>query len=265
MLGIIISIVATAIVSVLIARWQMKKNQIDHYFINSYDIGKGLTDDFPEFQLHYGNEVLTNDVKVLKGGFINTGRNDIGENGKRTEIKMLLPEGCIVKDVKVFPLERGLVVNQFKCEYEKKNEIVFCIDGLFKSDECFSYSAIIEAPTENKLLYDELKFEHRIKNTKEIQSYYVGLYDSNMDAVTSWIGIAIVLVAFIFGVYFMFNYRIVLINGGLFSLSDFRLSWRKVLFVFMYIFCMYSLAKPMFNGVFGREAHIVKVLKNYRK
>lgn len=170
MLGIIISIIATAIVSVLIAIWQMKKNRIDHYFINSYDIGKGLTDVFPEFQLHYGNEVLSKNVKVLQGRFTNSGRKDIGENDKQEKITMVLPEGCVLKDVKLSPIESGLVVEHAKMdEYKKgiikKNEIVFRVMGLFKSKESFEYSAIIEVPENLPDITNNVRFQHRIANT----------------------------------------------------------------------------------------------------
>ena len=189
MLEIVISIVATAIVSVLIARWQMKKNRIDHYIINSYDIGKGLTDVFPEFQLHYGDEVLSKNVKVLQGGFMNAGRNDIGENGKQEDITVILPEGCTVKAVKVSPLVNGLVVEHIETETKddgtkrskKKNEIIIRITGLFRSKERFKYSAIVEVP-ENMPNIDNIKFEHRIANTKDIKSYQNGSnqYNSNI-------------------------------------------------------------------------------------
>ena len=142
----IISIIASGVIAYLIARWQMKKNQIDHYFINSYDIGKGLTDDFPDFALHYGYEVLSNNVMVLQGGFMNTGRNDIGERDKKTEIKLVLPEGCAVKAVKVSPSVNGLKVcieDSQRIEEKKRNdELCFEIDGVMKSKEWFNYIAI---------------------------------------------------------------------------------------------------------------------------
>ena len=73
----ILSIIVSSIITFFIAKWQMKKNKIVHFSVNSYDIGKGLSNEFPDFQLHYGGEDLTDNVMVLKGGFMNTGRNDI--------------------------------------------------------------------------------------------------------------------------------------------------------------------------------------------
>lgn len=164
--------IAGIIATYFFTKLQMKKNRIDHYYINSFDIGKGLTDMFPEFQLHFGDEVLSNNVKVLQGGFMNTGRNDIGENGKQTLFSLILPEGCCVKAIKQSPLVNGLVVSSGIDENEK-NKIVFSIDGLFKPDECFDYSAIIETPDGIGGLYDQIKLDHRIKNTM-IQNLYLG-------------------------------------------------------------------------------------------
>ncbi len=187
MLITIISIIATAIISIFIARWQMRKNQVVHYFINSYDIGKGLTDDFPNFQLYYGNEMLSDNVKVLKGGFVNIGKKDIGDDGKTTEINLNLPKGCIVKAVKVSPFENGLIVdcpdiNKVSQNVEKQkneNKMSFVIDGVFKTKEWFNYTAIIEAPKDmNSYMYRQLKLEHRIKDTK-IKHLYLGPYYKN--------------------------------------------------------------------------------------
>jgi hypothetical protein len=175
MTGTIISIVlgiAGIIFTYFIARWQMKKSRIDHYLINSYDIGKGLTDEFPGFSLHYGNEVLSKNVKVLKGGFINIGRNDIGDDDRTTDIRIILPEGCVVKAVNVCPLGSGLIVKS-RIDEEKRNVICFRVEGLLISKECFDYTAIIEAPDDMNNIDNKLVFNHRIKNTT-IQNTYIG-------------------------------------------------------------------------------------------
>ena len=171
MLGIIISIIATAIISVLIANWQMKKNKIVHFTINSYDIGKGLSDEFPEFKLQFDGETLSKNVSVLKGGFMNTGRNDI----EKPEFTLNLPKGCVVKTIKVTPLTNNLKVKA-TINQEKTNSIQFVIEGIFISDEYFEYTAIVEVPKEIGNLVDKLTFQHRIKNTEKINNAYVGQY-----------------------------------------------------------------------------------------
>lgn len=172
--GTIISIVlgvAGIIATYLFTKLQMKRNQIDHFYLNSYDIGKGLTDVFPEFQLHFGNEVLSKNVKVFEGGFINTGRNDVGDNGKKTEITMVFPKECAVKAVKASSVGSVPIVNSYSDE--KKNIIVFSIEGLMKCKECFNYTAIIEVPENIGDLEKKLEFDYRIKNTI-IRNVYLG-------------------------------------------------------------------------------------------
>ena len=169
MVGIIISIIATAIISIIIAKWQMKKNKIVHFTINSYDIGKGLSDEFPKFKLQYDSETLSKNVSVLKGGFMNTGKNDI----EQPDFTLILPKDCVVKTIKITPSTNNLKVKA-TIDEEKTNAIQFTIDGIFISDEYFEYTAIVEVPERLGDLDDSLTFNHRIKNTEKINNIYVG-------------------------------------------------------------------------------------------
>lgn len=180
MLGIVISIVAGAIIAFLIAKWQMKKNKIVHFTINSYDIGKGLHDVFPEFELQYLGDTLSNEVRVLRGGFINVGYNDIDALNGKSDIKMLLPKNCSVKAIKIPSLANGLKVN-VTVDNDNKNVVLWGIDGIFISDEHFEYIAIVEVPENIGDLDATLAFQHRIKNTKEIQNTYVGQVHKNKE------------------------------------------------------------------------------------
>lgn len=170
----ILSIIAGGIITYLIARWQMMKNKIVHFSINSYDIGKGLSDEFPEFNLQFDGETLSKNVSVLKGGFMNTGKNDID----KPVFTLDLPKECVVKTIKVAPstdkLDVKATINQ-----ETTNSIQFVVDGIFISDEYFEYTAIVEVPKEIGNLVDELSFQHRIKNTEKIKSTYIGHYQRN--------------------------------------------------------------------------------------
>lgn len=168
------SIILSTIITYFIARWQMKKNQITHFSINSYDIGKGLSDEFPQFSIRYGDEDFANNVKVLKGGFMNVGRNDITSLNGTDDIKLILPERCIVKAIKVVPSTDNLVIN---ANTDEQNHCIihFGICGnIFKSDEYFRYTAIVETNDEIDNLYDKLTFQHRILNTKKVQNTYIG-------------------------------------------------------------------------------------------
>lgn len=169
----IISIIAGGIITYLIARWQMKKNSIVHFFINTYDIGKGLSNEFSFLTLHYNNEILSNNVRVFKGGFINTGKNDIDALKGDTDIKLVFPEDCIVKACKISPTRNDLTINS-SIDKEKRNIIYFGIKEVFKSDEFFEYTTIVEVPESIEDLNDNLTFQHRIKNTREITNTYVG-------------------------------------------------------------------------------------------
>lgn len=180
MLGIVISVVAGAIIAFLIAKWQMRKNKIVHFTINSYDIGKGLHDVFPEFELSYSGDTLSNDVRVLRGGFINDGYNDIDALNGKSDIKMSLPNNCIVKAIKISSLANGLKVN-VTIDNDKKNVVYWGIDGIFISDEHFEYTAIVEVPENTGDLDAALSFQHRIKNTKKIQNIYVGQVQKNKE------------------------------------------------------------------------------------
>ena len=173
MLGIIISIIATAIISILIARWQMKKNKIIHFSINSYDIGKGLSDEFPEFKLHYGGEDLTGNVKVLKGGFMNIGKKDINGLKGENDIKLILPEECNIKAYTISSSVEELKVTAKKDE-DKENILNIGIANYIKTDEFFKYTAIVETSGEIRSLYDKIKFQHRILNTEKIRNIYIG-------------------------------------------------------------------------------------------
>lgn len=174
MLLTIILFIVGLIASYFIARWQMKKNKIVHFTIKTYDIGKGLRDDFPEFELHFSGETLSKEVKVIKGGFINIGKNDI----ENTEFNLVLPDGCIVKTIKITPTEGDLVVNA-STALDKKNTINFVINGIFISDEYFEYTAIVEVPEGIEDIADKMLFQHRIKNTEKIKKIYLGEYEHN--------------------------------------------------------------------------------------
>jgi hypothetical protein len=170
----VISVIVGAIISYFIAKWQMKKNEIVHFSINSYDIGKGLSDEFPDFKLHFAGEVLADNVMVLKGGFMNTGRNDINGLKGENDIKMILPEECKFRTVKVTSSTEDLLVN---ANISSKNIINFGINEIIKANEYFKYTAILETSKEVKNISEKIKIQHRILNTDEIKDVYIGEYN----------------------------------------------------------------------------------------
>lgn len=166
-------IIITTIIGVITTKWGMKKNKIIHFSINSYDIGKGLKNDFPEFQLHYDGENLSNNVMVLKGGFVNSGRNDIIGLKNKSDFKMILPNECSLKDIKIKQLSDDLEVKACKSE-DASNIINFSVNEKFMSGEGFEYTAIIETTEEIKNLHRKIDFKHRIPNTSKITNEYIG-------------------------------------------------------------------------------------------
>ncbi len=163
----IISIIASAVISFLIARWQMRRKKIVHFFVNSYEIGKGLSIEFPEFQLTYKGEGLSDNVCVIKGGIMNIGKKDIDGLKGESDIIMNLPQGCNVRALKVHPSNENLWIQSGF----SGNTIDFGIKELFVSDEYFDYTAIVE----NIDNPQNIKFSHRIKDTKkEIENIVVG-------------------------------------------------------------------------------------------
>lgn len=198
----IISIIVGAIISYFIAKWQMKKNKIVHFSINSYDIGKGLSDEFPDFKLHFGDEMLADNVMVFKGGFMNIGRNDIDSLKGNNDIKMILPEECKIKAITVSPSTEGLFVTATKDD-EKDNILHFGISEIFKNDEYFRYTAILETSKEMKSLHSVLKFSHRLSNTEKIRNTYIGLHSNRFrkkfyKLAISFMVLMMVLMAFVF-------------------------------------------------------------------
>ena len=172
MVTAIISIIVGAIISYFIAKWQMKKNKIVHFSINSYDIGKGLSDEFPDFKLHFGEEVLADNVMVLKGGFMNVGRNDITGLKGNNDIKLILPDECKVIAFTISPSTEDLTVTVNK-HNGKDNILNFGVSEIFKTDEYFKYTAIIETSKEMKSLHSVLKFSHRLSNTEKIRNTHI--------------------------------------------------------------------------------------------
>jgi hypothetical protein len=105
---------------------------------------------------------------------MNCGRNDIaGLNGER-DIKIVFPEECKVKAVVVSPSDEDLLVSA-NIDNDKDNILNLGISEVFKSDEYFKYTAIVETSKEIKELHNKLKFQHRILNTDKIRNTYLGI------------------------------------------------------------------------------------------
>lgn len=173
----IVSIVLSAFFSWFFTRRSNRRYKIVHFMINSFDIGKGLSNEFPFFKLSNNGVELSNNVMTIKGGFINVSSKDIGETGKQMVFQMVLPEGCEVKAIRIKSgtEDLGIIQDQIiEKGNNDKNIIPFCIDGVFKVNEYFEYTAIVELPSDmSDLDYKQFKFKHRITNA-DISNTYLG-------------------------------------------------------------------------------------------
>lgn len=168
----VLSLIFTVAVTWYYTRKQMKKNEITHFSINSYDVGKGLHNVFPNFKLTYEGKEMSDEVLVLKGGFVNTGRNDIVGLKNDSDIKIILPNGCSLREIQIKSLCSDLCVKDC-CNKETPNVISFGIDEKFMSGESFEYTAIIESTEEVKDLRRKIGFKHRIANTSKIRDEFI--------------------------------------------------------------------------------------------
>ena len=150
----------------------MRKNEICHFSINSYNVGKGLHNVFPKFKLTYDEKEMSDDVLVLNGGFVNTGRNYITGLKNDSDINIILPDGCSLKEVQLKRLSSDLSVKTC-VDPNATGRISFGIDEKFMSGESFEYIAIIESAKEIKSLKKKIEFKHRIPNTSKIRNEYI--------------------------------------------------------------------------------------------
>lgn len=146
---------------------QQKKKEISHFLINSYDIGMGLKNEFPEFSILYNDEEMAKYVRVYEGCFLNTGNRDIYKSNEDIELEMTFPEKCFVKAIKIAPSTEDLIVSAITGE--KSNEVKFSVKEIIKTNERINYIAIVESAKPINGSHDALHFKHRIPDTDSIQ------------------------------------------------------------------------------------------------
>lgn len=167
-ISVILSVVAI-VVTIILSRRQMKRNTVIHFRIDEYDIGKGLSDEFPDFKLTYSGNKLTTNVKAIKGGLMNKGKNDIDTN---SIFELIFPDDCTVRDFNLKLSNDNIKVIKEICE-EKPNIVKLTIqEGIFRTDTYFEYTAIVETPRQEKL-GNKIKFENNVLNT-DIKNIFVG-------------------------------------------------------------------------------------------
>ena len=198
----LISAFIGGLITYLVALWQIRKNRIEHFTINSYEVGKGLSNVFKDFHLEYQNNKLIDNVMVLKGGFINT-RKDIE---KEIQFDLILPKGCNVKDVKItsksnsnLEIKTDHPVFDKKNNVEKENIVRFTITNhKFLKNNYFEYSVIVETKEDISDLSKEIEFDHYLTHTTKIKNYNIRQRDKSNKRKVNDILIATELAMFLF-------------------------------------------------------------------
>lgn len=124
----IIGVLATIIVGWLFYYLTTRRNKITHRTNNCLDIGKGLTESYPDYHLLYKDKEIKNNVMILEGTFTNTGR-DISITNDRIII-LKLPEECTYLDSNIVSSSDGLSVFVVKNE-EVKAQLQNLVTGDF--------------------------------------------------------------------------------------------------------------------------------------
>ena len=169
---IFLSIAGTALFGLVFYLLTIRKNTLRHFKINSYEIGRGLMNEFPKLNLSYDNKVIENNFTVLKGGIINSGK-DIKSND--IEFDMILPETCNIVDVNIKTSDDNLVVTTSK----DKNKLHYKIEKQILHDDLFTYLIIVDSSENSKKLHDKVSFKHRMFKTKKISCFLI--FDSIPD------------------------------------------------------------------------------------
>lgn len=148
---------------------QIKRNTIIHFRTDEYDIGKGLSDEFPNFKLTYSGNELTTNVRALKGGFMNKGRNDID---KDSTFDIIYPANCIVKDFKPKLSDDSMKVIAIIDETNSNIVHLTIQEGIFRTNMFFEYMAIVETSEQEKL-GKIIKLKNNVLNT-DMKNNFVG-------------------------------------------------------------------------------------------
>ncbi len=117
----------------------------------------------------YNGKSIEDNLVLLNGAFINTGKTDIAPEMVEQPITLKLPDGYKW-------LTGKLVDSNITASLEIKDNNIEISTGLFRCDECIRFQALAQIPVNSistKLDF-ALSFSHRITNTKTIDSMKLG-------------------------------------------------------------------------------------------
>ena len=190
----IIGIIASVIVTRYYTRKQMAMNQISHYAIKSFEIGKGLRELFPDFQMLYHGKSLAKYIRVCQGSFKNTGNRDI-HNYRDVGFTLIFPEEYIIKAIKVNPSTDDLSIKN-QIDEKNPNKVHFYISELIRMGEAFKYTILLESSEYMKNPFGNLRFSNRIPNTSILEAdvKHIMFY-KRISTICFWITLLLIVVA----------------------------------------------------------------------
>lgn len=194
----IIGIVASIIITRYYTRLQMAKNQISHFAIKSFDVGKGLREMFPDFQMLYHGKSLAKYARVCQGSFRNTGSKDI-HNNEGFGFSLIFPEECVIKAIRVIPSTEDLSINT-QIDAKEPNKVYFYINELIRTSEEFKYTVLLESSEYIKNPFGRLSFSNRIPNTRILEAgvKHIKFY-RGISSLGFWVSLILILVALVWG------------------------------------------------------------------
>ena len=148
---------------------------------HALDLGISLTNDisqnFPDLKVLFREQPVSESLVLLKGYFINTGKQDISREMVEQPLTLRLPDGFEWTECKVVKCSSAL---QAKARLGGKTEACF-ETGLWKSREYFKYEALAKVPVVSvgpngfpgsspaSRLIQATTFSHRVAGLKRIQ------------------------------------------------------------------------------------------------
>src|SRR5579871_4349759 len=163
-------------------------------FIQEACIGlfDSIVRNFPEITISYQNSPVGQSLVLLKGAFLNTGTKDITKEMVVLPLKIVLPQGykwLTARVVAASPRAQPTIAAI------EKSELAFDL-SLFRCREYLRFEALAEVPASDestkrdpeKSLRQALSFEHRIADTRKVDSTEVGLTDSRKKRAWTMLG-----------------------------------------------------------------------------
>lgn len=130
-----------------------------------------LLSEYEDIKISYNEHLIDKNISLIKGTFINTGKDDIDFKNAEKNIKILFSEGAKIVKARIVNKSEEL-----KVKLNTENNIIEVKAGIFKRDEFFIFEAIISFPSDvnfkkidSKNIYSIIDFEHRVKNLKRIK------------------------------------------------------------------------------------------------